>query len=98
MNGKRLREVLEDTDPGGLCLADPVCQEPVGRAPVGLFPELPQILFEVVGFCERLVKLQGLFQTPAFSARVIEVLGSSAAASAFLSELAFPVDPSLRGA
>ena len=76
MGGQGLGEVLEDADPGRLGPPHPVGEEGLRRGLVRLFPELPEILLQIVRGGQRLVQAQGLLEALVLAACVVEVLGT----------------------
>src|SRR5262249_15001599 len=67
-------EPLEQPDARGARTGQPVAEYTPGRALVGLVPDLPQILLEIVGDGQRLVQTQGPLQPLVLVALGIQVL------------------------
>jgi len=62
MQGEHLREFVEHADAGDSRPCYPVIQEQGGSLFIPLIPELPEILFQVIGHGEGLVETQRFFE------------------------------------
>ena len=74
METKGLGKLFEQAYPGRLCPGDPIIKMDLCGEFVGAFPEFSEIVFHIVGSCQRLVQAQRLFESLSFIAFRVEVL------------------------
>ncbi len=75
VKGERVGHLAELPDSGSSSPSDPALEMPPGRLLVRLFPELPEILLQVVGGREWGVQVQSLLEPLALVAVRIQLVG-----------------------